>query len=553
MTVQNQTVLIIGGGMAGLAAARELSKHPHVHVTLLEARDRLGGRIVTHRNLISPDMEASGLVPPGSSEIAFDFGASWIHGVDDSNPLLRLVKTGHVEYIHTDSDIMYLDSNQPNHPAAPLPTEESNRYWSVVWDLLDDAREYAELHRERIPEDLSLKQWLTEYLESRQSDDPEGENYMSEQDRRIVPALAMYFADENAIPIEAASMKYLDAEKIFPGDHSLVLNGFDRIIKVLATELKGVRVLLEHVVNKIEYNGVLKAESSTLFSPQLPTSKQLAIERLNFGTMFKIILFFPTCFWPSKDHFINFLPTTSSTPLSSPVGIKPDPKLTAQFGLNDRQIEALTTYMRDLANYSSLVHIYQKPILIGYATNRAAELIERLSDEEARMVYVCQLAHYFEELLPERYQPQPQPESQQPQTEPNGQEQEKIKPRGESLWPKVSFMSRWNQDPFARGSYTGIPVNSSTKDLEVFEVPVGARVYSQLKGDDDYEHEVQDGVIDNNDSTSPMLTSVDDVEGGRVFFAGEHTTSAHFASIHGAMMSGQREAAKILGLPHHTI
>ncbi|CAO3566482.1 unnamed protein product [Mortierella alpina] len=561
--------------MAGLGAAKELSKHPGVHVTLLEARDRLGGRIVTHRNLISPEMEASGLVPPGSSEIAFDFGASWIHGVDESNPIMRLVKAGHVEYYHTDSDIVYLDRNQQGKPAVPLPTEESNHYWSVVWDLLDHAREYAELNREHIPEDMSLKQWLAQYLESRQSTDPKADNYMSEQDQRIVPALSMYWADENAIPVERASMKFLDAERIFPGDHSLVTNGFDRIIKVLACELKGVRVLLEHVVDKIEYTesevkvstnrgvftadqvlvtlplGVLKAQSKTLFSPQLPVSKELAIERLSFGTMFKIILFFPTCFWPTEDHFLNFLPTTSSATLSSPAHIQPDPELTAQFELSEPQIEALTTYMKDLANYSSMVHLYQKPILIGYATNRAAELMERLSDAEARMVYVCQMAHYFPQLIPERYQP-PLVEPQQPSStaSPN-------KPlRGEALWPKVSFMSRWSQDPFARGSYTGIPIHASTRDLEAFEIPVGARMYSALDGDDNYEHEMGDAQSnseDRNSEGSSALTSVDDRDCGRVFFAGEHTSSSRFASIHGAMMSGEREAAKMLGQPYHSL
>ena len=79
--------------------------------------------------------------------------------------------------------------------------------------------------------------------------------------------------------------------------------------------------------------GVLKANDIT-FSPPLPEQKQLAIERLGFGTMFKIFLYFKECFWPRDKHFINFLPTETV------VTSKPDPKLAGH--LNSKQLEALT-------------------------------------------------------------------------------------------------------------------------------------------------------------------------------------------------------------------
>ena len=47
-------ILIIGAGAAGLAAARELSLAGH-NVVILEARDRIGGRIHTHFDVESDD------------------------------------------------------------------------------------------------------------------------------------------------------------------------------------------------------------------------------------------------------------------------------------------------------------------------------------------------------------------------------------------------------------------------------------------------------------------------------------------------------------------
>ncbi|KAG0008493.1 Lysine-specific histone demethylase 1A, partial [Entomortierella chlamydospora] len=198
---------------------------------------------------------------------------------------------------------------------------------------------------------------------------------------------------------------------------------------------------------------------------------------------------------------------------------------------------ALTAYMHDMANYSSFMPVYDKPILVGYATNHAAELMERLSDSEARIVYLCHLAHYFDALVKD-----------------NSPEE------GEALWAKVSFMTRWNQDPFTRGSYTSIPVGASPADIEEFQIPVSARVYGQLTGDDDYEHCSNDDGDDDDDdvvgnksvglSAAVALMSVNDPETGRVFFAGEHTSLGHFASVQGAILSGRLEASKILGREH---
>src|SRR5882672_9751560 len=58
-------VLILGAGAAGLAAARDLS-HAGLRVTVIEARPRVGGRILTLHDPRSP--------------VPLELGAEFIHG-----------------------------------------------------------------------------------------------------------------------------------------------------------------------------------------------------------------------------------------------------------------------------------------------------------------------------------------------------------------------------------------------------------------------------------------------------------------------------------------
>src|SRR5579872_2226890 len=61
-----EDILIIGAGVAGLAAAAELA-NAGVHATIVEARDRIGGRIYTRHDPLCP--------------VPIELGAEFIHGV----------------------------------------------------------------------------------------------------------------------------------------------------------------------------------------------------------------------------------------------------------------------------------------------------------------------------------------------------------------------------------------------------------------------------------------------------------------------------------------
>ena len=62
-TLRGKTIIVIGAGLSGLAAASALKKQG-AEVVVIEARNRIGGRIHTDWSMGPP----------------FEHGAGWIHG-----------------------------------------------------------------------------------------------------------------------------------------------------------------------------------------------------------------------------------------------------------------------------------------------------------------------------------------------------------------------------------------------------------------------------------------------------------------------------------------
>ncbi|XP_039754743.1 lysine-specific histone demethylase 1A isoform X2 [Pararge aegeria] len=76
--------------------------------------------------------------------------------------------------------------------------------------------------------------------------------------------------------------------------------------------------------------------------------------------------------------------------------------------------------------------------------------------------------------------------------------------------PKECVVTRWRADPFARGSYSFVAVGSSGTDYDLLAAPV-----PDTSGEN------------------------------RLFFAGEHTMRNYPATVHGAFLSGLREAGRL--------
>jgi hypothetical protein len=106
--------VVIGAGLAGLAAAIELAKMDF-DVIVVEARDRAGGRVQTKDGV--------------------DLGAGWIHGIED-NPLSGLCAQAGLSLLNTGESVTMLEAD-----GAVVPTEVDDRMLGAHQQLLRDAKE----------------------------------------------------------------------------------------------------------------------------------------------------------------------------------------------------------------------------------------------------------------------------------------------------------------------------------------------------------------------------------------------------------------------------
>jgi monoamine oxidase len=290
-------VVVIGAGIAGIAAARAL-KDAGLDVVVLEARTRIGGRIWTEFSL----------------DVPLDLGASWIHGTASPNPIwalrnqygLRTVATNYDDIVIYDADGRRISSSQAD--------ADSGRYFG----LYRTARRWGNRRRR----DVSLQA---------------GMNYATRQEgltplqRRAVAFHLNYNVEQDygAAASELSILNYDQDLWLGGRQDAIVRDGYEGLIAVLAD---GLDLRRGQRVDAIEYDssgvtvriarsrldaafavvtvplGVLKA-GDIRFDPALPRRKQAAIDRLGVGSLNKLYLRFSEQFWDDREQ-IGYMAAT---------------------------------------------------------------------------------------------------------------------------------------------------------------------------------------------------------------------------------------------------
>ncbi|WP_328356970.1 FAD-dependent oxidoreductase [Mycobacterium sp. NBC_00419] len=279
-------VIVVGAGMAGLAAARELTD-AGVRVTVVEARERIGGRMWTDTSLGVP----------------IDLGAAWIHGTK-GNPLVALANQAGAATAETDWDDVVVFDGRHQVDAAALDTAADA--WAAV------LKKVYSLGEDAAPE-ASVGSALAGVSDG---DDP-----------LFAWQVATDIAAEYGADPEDLSLRWFGAEGEFTGPDLILPQGYRQLANHLADGLsiqlgtevtrivddgQGVRldtsrgVLTGDRVIVTVPLGVLKADTIT-FDPPLPEAKRAAVARLGFGVLDKVVLSFDEPFWPKSPDVIGLV------------------------------------------------------------------------------------------------------------------------------------------------------------------------------------------------------------------------------------------------------
>jgi monoamine oxidase len=323
----SKRILVIGGGVSGLVAARGLAEKGF-DVVLLEAKDRLGGRIFTRR----------------VGETVVELGAEFVHG-----------KSAAMEQLLRETQVGVTEVRDQNRLVKDGQMKEVD-LWERVGEVIGKIDSRAN--------DLSFGQWLAKSdldAESKQMALGFVEGFNA-SDARVIGSHALLRAE-------------YESEKNDGDKQSRVREGYGAFVEKLkeAAVERGVKVELGARVSilkwqrgtvtvvtadqrKFEANaavvtlplGVLKS-GRVVFEPSLP-HKMVAIEELKFGNVAKLLFVFGKRWWQHSElqgdfgfvhAFEEMIPTwwsDSRAPVL--VGWAAGPKGEAMLDLNGTQLRA---------------------------------------------------------------------------------------------------------------------------------------------------------------------------------------------------------------------
>ncbi|XP_054440767.1 peroxisomal N(1)-acetyl-spermine/spermidine oxidase [Pteronotus mesoamericanus] len=484
-------VLVVGAGIAGLGAAQRLCRHPAFpHVRVLEATARAGGRIRSERSF-------GGVV---------EVGAHWIHGPSLGNPVFQLAaKYGLLGDKELSEENQQVETG--GHVGLPSVSYASSgvrvgpelvaKMGSLFYSLIDQSREF--LHAAEAPT-------------------PSVGEYLRKEIRRLA---ARWAGDEEATKLKLAILNnFFNTECCVNGTHSLDLvalgpfgeyrvlpgldcpipGGYQGLTNCLAASLPQGTMVFNKPVKTVHWNGSFQEAGS-------PGETFPVLVECGDGSRFPahhVVLTVPLGFL--KEHLDTFfeppLPTEKAEAVRR-MGFGTNNKIFLEFEEpfwepGCQRIQVVWEDTSPLEDAAPALQDTWVKKLIGFW------VLPPFGSAHVLCGFIAGLESEFMETLPEE-------EVLQTLT----RMLRRVTGNPQLPAPKSVLRTRWHSAPYSRGSYSYVAVGSTGDDVDLLAEPLPAdREKAQLQ----------------------------------VLFAGEATHRTFYSTTHGALLSGWREADRLIAL-----
>ncbi|CAG5125319.1 unnamed protein product, partial [Candidula unifasciata] len=307
--VSTESVIVIGAGASGLAAAHLLHSHG-IKVTVLEAKKKPGGRVWDHTCDIEV-LSASGYLIKGCV----------------NNPLALIAYQAGIDVEESSNTVLF---NQLGEVVDEKVESRIHFHFNAILDIVSEWRK-NKTPQEDLPLICKFKEFHEEFLR-------ETQGYFSQEEEQIMNFHLGSLEYANGCNLSQLSSLHWDQNDDMPhfnGGQISVPQGFGSILSKLAEDLD---IRYGYEVTDIDYRGpqvgvkandefltadkvivtlplaVLKT-SSVMFYPALPEAKMKAINSLGAGSVEKVVLQFHERFWSHKvkpGQTFGYLPATES-------------------------------------------------------------------------------------------------------------------------------------------------------------------------------------------------------------------------------------------------
>lgn len=484
-------VLVVGGGIAGLGAAQRLCRHPAFpRLRVLEATARAGGRIRSERSF-------GGVV---------EIGAHWIHGPSQGNPVFRLAaKYGLLGEKELSAENQLMETG--GHVGLPSVSYASSggsvslelvaEMATLFYSLVDQTREFLHAAEPPVP---SVGEYLKKEISQRAARWTEDEGTKKLKLAVLDSFFSLECCVSGAHSMDLVALAPFGEYSVLPGLDCTLPGGYQGLIDGILASLPQDMMVFNKPVKTVHWNGSFQEAASP--GETFPVSVEC-----EDGTRFPahhVVLTVPLGFLKERlDTFFEPpLPTEKAEAIRK-VGFGTNNKIFLEFAEpfwepGCQHIQVVWEDASPLQDAAPAMRDTWFRKLIGFL------VLPSFPSAHVLCGFIAGLESEFMETLSDAEVLQALTHVLRRAT---GNPQLPA--------PRGVLRSRWHSAPYTRGSYSYVAVGSTGDDIDLLAQPL------PMGGE------------------KPQL---------QILFAGEATHRTFYSTTHGALLSGWREADRLIAL-----